>query len=202
MAPVSYLFRIHAGESPGASCDEVKDKTCGLVDATSVRYIVSGYFQRIGPMKGLELKVPPLALVILAGGCMWLITRAVPAFGLVSPAHVAPAVGVVIIGLVIAGTGIVSFRMAKTTVNPMKPESSSTLVVTGIYRMTRNPMYLGFLSILFGWGIFLSNILALLILPSFVLYMNRFQIEPEERALTNLFGRAFVTYRDRVRRWI
>lgn len=153
-------------------------------------------------MKGLELKVPPLALVFLAGGCMWLITRAVPAFGLVSPAHVAPAVGVVIIGLVIAGMGIVSFRMAKTTVNPMKPESSSTLVVTGIYRMTRNPMYLGFLSILFGWGIFLSNILALLILPSFVLYMNRFQIEPEERALTNLFGRAFVTYRDRVRRWI
>lgn len=202
MAPVSYLFRIHAAESPGASCDEVKDKTCGLVDATSVRYIVPGYFQRIGPMKGLELKVPPLALVFLAGGCMWLITRAVPAFGLVSPAHVAPAVGVVIIGLVIAGTGIVSFRMAKTTVNPMKPESSSTLVVTGIYRMTRNPMYLGFLSILFGWGIFLSNILALLILPSFVLYMNRFQIEPEERALTNLFGRAFVTYRDRVRRWI
>lgn len=133
MAPVSYLFRIHAGESPGASCDEVKDKTCGLVDATSVRYIVPGYFQRIGPMKGLELKVPPLALVFLAGGCMWLITRAVPAFGLVSPAHVAPAVGVVIIGLVIAGTGIVSFRMAKTTVNPMKPESSSTLVVTGIY---------------------------------------------------------------------
>jgi protein-S-isoprenylcysteine O-methyltransferase Ste14 len=153
-------------------------------------------------MRGLELKVPPLALVFLAGGCMWLITRAAPAFGFAFPARVATAVGAVIIGVTIAGMGIMSFRMAKTTVNPMKPESSSALVVTGIYRFTRNPMYFGFLWILFGWGIFLSNTLAFLILPGFVLYMNRFQIEPEERALTNLFGSAFVTYRGRVRRWI
>jgi protein-S-isoprenylcysteine O-methyltransferase Ste14 len=153
-------------------------------------------------MRGLELKVPPLALVLLAGGCMWLISRAAPAFGFAFPAPVACATGAVIIGVAIAGMGIISFRMAETTVNPMKPESSSALVVTGIYRFSRNPMYLGFLWILLGWGIFLSNALAFLILPGFVFYMNRFQIEPEERALTNLFGRAFVAYRGRVRRWI
>ncbi len=62
-------------------------------------------------------------------------------------------------------------------------------------------MYLGFLWILLSWGIFLSNALALLILPGFVLYMNRFQIEPEERALIRLFGQAFVTCTTRVRRW-
>ena len=60
----------------------------------------------------------------------------------------------------------------------------------------------GILLLLIGWGIFLSNALAFLVLPGFVLYMNRFQIEPEERALTRLFGQAFVTYRSQVRRWI
>ena len=72
----------------------------------------------------------------------------------------------------------------------------------GIYRLTRNPMYLGFLWILLGWGIFLSNAPAFLVLPGFVLSMNRFQIEPDERALTRLFGQACVSYRSHVRRWI
>ena len=153
-------------------------------------------------MQRLELKVPPLALVLLAGGSMWLIARAAPAFEFAFPARLICAVGAIVIGLAIAGVGIVSFRRAKTTVNPMKPESSSALVVTGIYRLTRNPMYLGFLWILLGWGIFLSNMLAFLVLPGFVLYMNRFQIEPEERALTRLFGQTFVTYSAHVRRWI
>jgi protein-S-isoprenylcysteine O-methyltransferase Ste14 len=153
-------------------------------------------------MQGLELKVPPLALVLLAGGYMWLITWAAPAFEFAFPARRICAMGAVVIGIAVAGMGIFSFRRAKTTVNPMKPDSSSALVVSGIYRLTRNPMYLGFLWILFGWGIFLSNALAFLVLPGVVLYMNRFQIEPEERALTRLFGQAFVTYAKQVRRWI
>lgn len=156
----------------------------------------------IDPMQRLELKIPPLPLVLLAGGSMWLIAWITPALGFVFPARLIWAAGVVVIGIVIAAMGIFSFWMAKTTVNPMKPDSSSALVVTGIYRLTRNPMYLGFLWILLGWGIFLSNALAFLILPGFVLYMNRFQIGPEERALTRLFGQAFVTYRTQVRRWI
>lgn len=153
-------------------------------------------------MQGLELKVPPVALVLLAGGCMWVVAWAAPAFGFAFSARFVSAIGVVAIGIAIAGVGVVSFKRAKTTVNPMKPDSSSALVVTGIYRLTRNPMYLGILLLLIGWGIFLSNVLALLVLPGFVLYMNRFQIEPEERALTRLFGQAFVTYRSQVRRWI
>jgi protein-S-isoprenylcysteine O-methyltransferase Ste14 len=95
-----------------------------------------------------------------------------------------------------------SFRNAETTINPMKPESSSALVASGIYRWTRNPMYLGLLWILLGWGIYLSNAPAYLVLPGFVLYMNRFQIEPEERALTRIFGPAFAAYRAHVRKWI
>ncbi len=133
---------------------------------------------------------------------MWVVAWAAPAFGFTFPARFISAMGVVFIGIAIAGTGVFSFRGAKTTVNPMKPDTSSALVVSGIYRLTRNPMYLGILLLLIGWGIFLSNALAFLVLPGFVLYMNRFQIEPEERALTRLFGQAFVTYRSQVRRWI
>jgi protein-S-isoprenylcysteine O-methyltransferase Ste14 len=153
-------------------------------------------------MHVLDLKVPPLALVLLVGGVMWIAAWAVPAFVFAFPARSLFAMAAVAAGAAIAGTGIVSFRRAKTTVNPMKPESSSALVQSGIYRLTRNPMYLGFLLILLGWAIFLSNALAFLLLPAFVWYMNRFQIEPEERALTSLFGQTFLSYRSGVRRWI
>lgn len=153
-------------------------------------------------MHMLNLKVPPLALVLLVGAAMWIVTWAVPAFGFMFPARDLFAKTAVAAGAIIAGLGIVSFRRAKTTVNPMKPNSSSALVVWGIYRLSRNPMYLGFWLILIGWAIYLSNLLAFLLLPFFIWYMNRFQIEPEEQALTSLFGQAFLSYRSRVRRWI
>lgn len=86
--------------------------------------------------------------------------------------------------------------------NPLKPDTSSALVRSGVYNLTRNPMYLGFLMLLIGWGIYLSNAVALLFVPPmFLMYMNRFQIEPEERALTSRFGQEFIEYTTRVRRW-
>jgi protein-S-isoprenylcysteine O-methyltransferase Ste14 len=84
----------------------------------------------------------------------------------------------------------------------MNPGASSSLVIRGVYTLTRNPMYLGFLLVLVGWAVFLSNTLAFLLLPVFILYMNRFQITPEERALASLFGQEFVVYKSRVRRWL
>jgi protein-S-isoprenylcysteine O-methyltransferase Ste14 len=150
----------------------------------------------------LELKVPPVAVVLFMAALMWLVSWVLPSFGLVFPARDLFAVSFAVAGVVTTLLGIASFRQARTTVNPMKPESSSSLVVTGIYKLTRNPMYLGFLSVLLGWAIFLSNSLSFLLLPAFIFYMNRFQIEPEERALTSLFGQEFVAYKSRVRRWI
>jgi protein-S-isoprenylcysteine O-methyltransferase Ste14 len=84
----------------------------------------------------------------------------------------------------------------------MKPDSASSLVVSGIYKYTRNPMYLGFLLVLLGWAAFLSNLAALALLPAFVAYMNRFQIRPEERVLASLFPNDYPAYRAKVRRWI
>jgi protein-S-isoprenylcysteine O-methyltransferase Ste14 len=96
----------------------------------------------------------------------------------------------------------VSFWRARTTVNPINPAATSSLVIGGIYSLTRNPMYLGFLLALVGWATVLSNALAYLLLPAFIFYMNSFQIKPEERALASLFGEEFITYKSRVRRWL
>lgn len=153
-------------------------------------------------MQALELKVPPLAVGFIIGALMWLSKRVAPAFGFEFPGRRLLAMTISAAGIIIIALGIASFRRAKTTVNPMKPDTSSTLVVSGIYQRTRNPMYLGFFLVLVGWATLLSNVLAFLFLPAFVLYMNRFQIEPEERALASLFGEVFVSYRARVRRWI
>jgi len=153
-------------------------------------------------MHVLELKIPPVAIGLLAMALMWFASWLVPALGFPLPGHRVLAGSVAVACAVISGMGVVLFRLANPTVNPMKPESSSALVQSGIYRITRNPMYLGFFLVLAGWALYLSNILAFCVLPLFITYMNRFQIEPEERALRNLFGHEFVAYESRVRRWI
>jgi protein-S-isoprenylcysteine O-methyltransferase Ste14 len=153
-------------------------------------------------MSALELKIPPLVVVLVTVILMWLVARAAPQFGFLVPAHDFAAMSFAFAGFVTSALGVVSFRRAGTTTNPLKPESSSALVVSGIYKLTRNPMYLGFLLAQLGWAIFLSNVLAFLILPLFVLYINRFQIKPEERTLTALFGQDFAAYKASVRRWL
>ena len=153
-------------------------------------------------MHALELKVPPVAVVLAAALAMWLASRAVPSVVLPAIARATIAPALVAVGAFISLAGVASFLRAKTTVNPTKPSSASTLVTTGVYRFTRNPMYLGLLLVLLGWATFLSNGLAFIGVPLFVLYMNRFQIVPEERALSALFGAEFDTYAARVRRWL
>jgi protein-S-isoprenylcysteine O-methyltransferase Ste14 len=97
---------------------------------------------------------------------------------------------------------MVAFRRARTTISPVKASAASSLVTTGVYRFTRNPMYLGLLLTLLAWAAFLFNPVALLFVPIFVLYINRFQIKPEERTLSALFGGEYGAYQERVRRWL
>lgn len=153
-------------------------------------------------MRVLELKVPPLAVGALLAALIWLVSGLVPGFNFVFPAREFLALTLAIAGAMIIVLGVVSFRRAKTTVNPMKPESSSSLVISGIYKLSRNPMYLGFLLVLVGWAVFLSNALAFVFVPAFIFYMNLFQIDPEERALGGKFGQEFLDYKSRVRRWL
>lgn len=151
--------------------------------------------------RGLELKVPPVALLLIAAGLMGAAGWGVPTFKVRLPGRMAVAAGVALAGVIVCLLGVGSFKRAKTTVNPMRPESASALVVGGVYRLTRNPMYLGFLLLLLGWAAFLSNGLALLPVAMFVVYLDRFQIRPEERALDSLFGEEYAAYKKRVRRW-
>jgi protein-S-isoprenylcysteine O-methyltransferase Ste14 len=105
-------------------------------------------------------------------------------------------------GMAVAIGGVISFRRAETTVNPLKPERSAALVSTGVYSFTRNPMYLGMVLVLFAWAVYLSSAWSLLGPILFALYITRFQIVPEERVLDRLFGAPFAAYKKRVRRWL
>lgn len=153
-------------------------------------------------MNALELRVPPVALLLGAGVLMGLIAWATPALPWSHAIRVGTVLVIAAAGVLIAVTGVLSFRRARTTVNPLRPEAASSLVASGIYRHTRNPMYLGMLLVLIGWAAYLARPWALLVLPAFVLYMNRFQIVPEERVLQRIFGAEFDAYSNRVRRWL
>lgn len=152
-------------------------------------------------MPALELKVPPPAVALVVAIAMGCIAYVVPASS--APAYrIALAIVLAVAGLALAMAGIRKFRKAQTTITPLKPQKASHLVVGGIYRFTRNPMYLGVCTVLVGWAAFLWSVWALLGPVVFVLYITRFQIVPEERALATLFGSEYVAYKERVRRWL
>ncbi|SDU27665.1 Protein-S-isoprenylcysteine O-methyltransferase Ste14 [Pseudomonas pohangensis] len=153
-------------------------------------------------MNSLELKVPPVVLVFLAAMLMWLISLVAPSFNW-RPIHSGLiALIFILAGGLISALGVLAFRQAKTTVNPTSPETVSLLVVKGIYNLSRNPMYLGFLLTLVGLALLVENKLSFGVLPAFVAYMNRFQIAPEEKVLSAKFGQEFGAYMQRVRRWV
>jgi len=150
----------------------------------------------------LELKVPPLLVALILGVLMWLVARLTPGLTVAIPSVEIVAGAVLLTGVVIALAGVVAFRRARTTVDPTRPDNASAVVTGGIYALTRNPMYVGFLLALVAWAIWLGNLPAALGLPAFVKYMNRFQILPEERFLGGKFGDPYAAYLLRVRRWI
>ena len=152
-------------------------------------------------MHAWELKVPPLALMVL---CAWLMVGVFVLW----PQAVLWAwpwcwgVLPIVAGAGVALAGVLAFRRAATTVNPVTPQAASCVVTTGIYRVTRNPMYLGFALALLGWGLWLGHAVALVVPLAFVLYVNRFQIQPEERQLALKFGAPYIQYLQQVRRWL
>ncbi|ASM53549.1 hypothetical protein PNIG_a1385 [Pseudoalteromonas nigrifaciens] len=148
----------------------------------------------------LNNKIPPLVVVLFFALIMALIAHySVIDF---SAFILYLTVSLVTIGCVFCIAGLVSFRLANTTVNPSKPEQATSLVTSGVYRFSRNPMYVGFVFILLGWGIWLSSLWALLCVAGFIAYLTLFQIIPEERALTQLFGEDYIQYKNKVKRWL
>lgn len=150
----------------------------------------------------LETRIPPPLVTVVAALLMWGIARVLPAFDLALPGRIVLAILAALGGFAVLIAGVIQFRRARTTVNPVRPESASALVQTGIYRLTRNPMYVGMAIELLAWGLFLANVAALGLLFAFVGYLSCYQIEPEERALRQLFGPDYDAYCAKVRRWI
>ena len=95
-----------------------------------------------------------------------------------------------------------AFGKARTTINPVQIDRASSLVTTGIYRTTRNPMYVALTFILCAWAAWLNQPLAIVGPILFALYITRFQIVPEERTLAKKFGHSYDDYRRSVRRWL
>ena len=105
-------------------------------------------------------------------------------------------------GCAIGAASVLQFLLAKTTLNPFQLETASQLVTGGIYRLSRNPMYLSFVFILLAWMVYLGSFSALLGVVLFIWYVTKFQIKPEEEGLKHLFGDAFTAYCQRTRRWL
>ena len=108
----------------------------------------------------------------------------------------------IISGLIIIFSAIILLKKYKTTITPLKPFKATKLIVSGVYKYSRNPMYLGLLLVLIGVGIMLNPIGGIFFIPLFILYLNYFQIIPEENAMIQLFKGEFLKYNRNVRRWI
>jgi protein-S-isoprenylcysteine O-methyltransferase Ste14 len=153
-------------------------------------------------MRSLELKIPPPLVALLLALGMWALARATFTLdaGVALRAWVSGAF--VLAAAVFDVSALLAFRRARTTINPLRPGNASSLVRGGVYRFTRNPMYVGLLLLLLGWAVWLAAPWALLGPLAFVPYITRFQIVPEERVLARLFGAEFAHYQARVRRWL
>ncbi len=151
-------------------------------------------------MRWLECRIPPPLVGLMCAALMWALTwwRG----GWPPPAAASwPLWLLLALAVLLDGSAVLAFVRRHTTVNPLTPQNSSTLVVSGFYRVSRNPMYLGMLCLLLAWAWWLQQWPALLGPLLFVLWLNRFQIAPEERALLALFGEDYAAYCRRVRRW-
>jgi protein-S-isoprenylcysteine O-methyltransferase Ste14 len=150
----------------------------------------------------LELRIPPPIAAVLFGIVMWRMSLVAPSLDVPPLVQFWLAPSFALVGVALAVSGAIAFRRAKTTINPTKPGAASSLVLSGVYGVTRNPMYVGLVLVLVAWAIFLSSWLTLAGPLLFAAYIQRFQIAPEERALAATFGADYSAYKARVRRWI
>ena len=149
----------------------------------------------------MQPRIPPPLLMLLAAILMWSLHRWWPiALCVATPWNRIAALPIAA-GLIIAAAAVTRFRQSGTTLNPMVPDKASHLVTDGIFRVSRNPMYLGLSLLLIGWALWLGTASPWFVPPVFMLFIYWAQILPEERALEALFGASYLEYRSTVARW-
>ena len=149
--------------------------------------------------KYLKTKIPPPIVTLLCIGIIYLFENKIeysqPDF---------KAIGIIflILGFIIIFLAVLKFIKIKTTVDPTRPHKTSNLVISGIYKITRNPMYLGMLFLIMAYTIYTNNVVGSITIPIFIFYINKFQIEPEEIEMRKKFGESFENYCKKVNRWL
>lgn len=154
------------------------------------------------PLRSLEAKVPAPVVAALVGAAMKL-------YAMTSGVAIDPTPVRMVVGLafaqasgLLALAALLTLRRARTTINPLDPGRATQLVTGGVFRLSRNPIYLSLVWLLLAYAIRLDSAAVWLGPVLFVLYVSRFQILPEERALQAKFGEAYAAYRKRTRRWL
>lgn len=154
-------------------------------------------------MKWLETRLPPVSVFLISLLLAWFWSPGLrEQLRVVPPARLALAITLVAAGIVLAVISVLSFRRSRTSVDPLRPDKVSSIVTTGVYAWSRNPMYLAMLLMLAAFVVFMWQAHGILIVLGFIAYLTRFQIIPEERVLARKFPEEFGRYRERVRRWI
>ncbi|OQX15151.1 MAG: isoprenylcysteine carboxyl methyltransferase [Thiothrix lacustris] len=153
-------------------------------------------------MNFLQLKIPPPVYLVMFAGLMWLVNAWLPLLHLIAEPWNRAGLLLIAAAVLVDFWSLGLFFRAHTTFNPIHPERTHALVTNGPYRHTRNPMYVGMLVILSGWGIWLGSISPFLLLPVFVWVLTAMQIIPEEKILEQTFGDAYRDYKAQVRRWL
>jgi protein-S-isoprenylcysteine O-methyltransferase Ste14 len=150
----------------------------------------------------MRLLLPPPAVVGFGFLLLYAGAELVPELNIALPGQVALALMFLIAGLAIGGHALFRFVLARTTFNPTTPDKAKVLVTDGLYRVSRNPMYVADVLLLLAFGAYLGTATVFVVVPAFVWYLTKFQIKPEEEHLTRLFGQAYLDYCARVRRWL
>lgn len=153
-------------------------------------------------MFSIDNKIPPPVIALLCIGAAWQISEFFPDLTISWQPRIAVAAIIGFVGLILDILGLLAFRRASTTVNPLCPERTNVVVHSGIYSITRNPMYLGLALMLLGFCVYLGNPLSLIVIIAFIIYITHYQILPEERVLIRKFGKSYQEYLNKVNRWI
>jgi protein-S-isoprenylcysteine O-methyltransferase Ste14 len=153
-------------------------------------------------LSNLELRVPPLLLTAIAALVAWGAAKLLPAASLPFPWHQALAGATAVAGAVFLLGAALQFRLRRTTLDPRAPDKATHFVARGLYGLSRNPMYVGMAALLLALALWHANVAALGVVGAFCAYLTAFQIKPEERALEQRFGAAYLQYKVSVRRWL
>ena len=148
----------------------------------------------------METKIPPPLVTLIFGLSIYFSRELFPTIEIKYSFYV--GIFLLLLGFLILISAVRLFRIDQTTVNPLSPMQATKLVTEGIFKFSRNPMYLGMACVLASLAMFFNIIGGIVFITLFCAYITKFQIVPEEKAMLDLFSEDFDQYKQTTRRWI